>query len=208
MAGAQYNLSLVVALHDPEEREALLREAVGLWEQLTQDQPGHEPYRLQLALALAQLGHSYFSRGAPEAEDCLRRALGIGVPIWQENGVEDVRTALAWATGILATVLRRNGDAHGTVEVARMYQDVDPTPVEVAWAAVFIATAVTNGRRSGISPETLEEWTDEALGLLEGLVDRAPDDPRVHHELTEPEFGVFEGEERFQALLEAFGVER
>jgi len=206
LAATRLDLSLIVAARGRAgERERLLEQAVAGYEELAGAEQ-NPVYRRNLAFALGQLGHAvHVSRADPERADrLLSRSLEVGLPIWAEQrGDGDLRTAQAWTVGILGTGRLRQGDARGAVAAARIYLELEPRPVELVWAANFLAGAVALGRAGDVAPDELAEWTDEALTLLERGCELAPRDREVQQEAADPGFAAIADEPRYQAVLEA-----
>ena len=210
VASTSYNLSHVAAIRgESEQREELLRQAVDLYSQLVEQLSSASNCATQLALAKAQLGHACFTASKfDEAETWIRESLELGLPLWQDRHEAGLRASLGWSTGILALVHRRKGEPAAMADAALGYLDLEPSPLEVAWCANFLAAAADDGIRSSLPEDAVEEWVELSLGLLEELADGDTSDPNVRDELTEDEFEVLEEHPRFQAVLEAFGVER
>jgi tetratricopeptide (TPR) repeat protein len=209
IATAHLDLSLIAAaLGRSGERRSHLEQAVAGFEALVDATPT-PTYRRGLVLALGQLGHALSGGDAERADALLSRSLELGTPLLAEQpGDADLRTALAWSGGNLAGGRLRRGDAPGTAAAARIYVGLDLRPVEVVWAAYFLASAVAIGRAGDVEAETLGAWTDEALTLIERAAELAPADREVQKELLDPGFAAIADEARYRAVLEALDLER
>jgi hypothetical protein len=212
LASACLNLSLVAAAGERTgERRSLLERSVAGFEELHEADENSAQYARGLTIALAQLGHALHGSGgdARRTDDVLSRALEIGMELWDRNRDDaDLRTALVWTCNIRASARLKRGDAAAGAEAARVYVDLDPTPVELVWSASFLAGAVGVGQSTGASIDDLAAWTEEAIELLDRAAGEAADDPLVRKEMVEPAFDAIADDERYRGLMELLGIER
>jgi serine/threonine protein kinase/tetratricopeptide (TPR) repeat protein len=208
LAAASLNLGQLAALLERDaERERWLEGAVSGFESLVELVPDSAPYRRNLGLALGQLGQVEIARDPARAALRLARSLELLVPLWRAAPTDrNLRLAIGWTHSRLAEAHRARGDARAIAAVAERLLELDPPPIELAYAAQILARAVAAAPAAAVDEAQAEAWRAQAFELLAAALEAAPEDSAVRAEVASPELAALAGDPRYRELIEFFGL--
>jgi hypothetical protein len=129
------------------------------------------------------------------------------VPLWRAAPTDrNLRLAIGWTHSRLAEAHRARGDARAIAAVAEQLLELDPPPIELAYAAQILARAVAAAPAASVDEAQTEAWRAQAFELLAAALEAAPEDPAVRAEVSSPELAALAGDPRYRELIEFFGL--